>query len=138
MQIIIAGFLSGVIGAMGMGGGGVLLIYLTVFAGIGQLEAQGINLLFFLPTGLLAVVMYAAAKRINWRTVFKMWIGGAVGAALGYTAARFIGTDSLQKLFACFLIVFGICQMFSGGERDAKKEPGARPGAAVPASARRD
>lgn len=123
MEIIIAGFLSGLIGAMGMGGGGVLLIYLTVFAGVSQLEAQGINLLFFLPTGLLAVIMYVAAKRIKWRIVLKMWAGGAVGAVLGYMAANFVGTDSLRKLFACFLIVFGICQMFSSKGSDADKQP---------------
>ena len=44
---IIAGFLSGLIGSMGFGGGGVLIIYLVVFANIPQLQAQGINLIFF-------------------------------------------------------------------------------------------
>ncbi len=51
------------IGAMGMGGGGVLLIYLTAFAHVPQLKAQGINLISFLPTGLLATVIYAVKNR---------------------------------------------------------------------------
>ena len=43
---LLAGLLSGIIGGMGLGGGAVLIIYLTVFMDIKQLSAQGINLLF--------------------------------------------------------------------------------------------
>ena len=50
------GALSGVIGALGMGGGGVLIIFLSAFAGLDQLKAQGINLLFFL--GLMPTIGY--------------------------------------------------------------------------------
>ena len=46
---IFAAIASGILGAMGMGGGGILMIYLTVFAGLEQSLAQGINLLFFIP-----------------------------------------------------------------------------------------
>ena len=41
-----AGLLSGIIGAMGLGGGAVLIIYLSVFTDMPQLKSQGINLLF--------------------------------------------------------------------------------------------
>ena len=44
---IIAGFLSGLIGSMGFGGGGVLIIYLVIFTNTPQIVAQGINLIFF-------------------------------------------------------------------------------------------
>ena len=46
----LAGTLSGVIGAMGLGGGGVLIIYLTLFLGMEQGIAQGVNLIFFIPS----------------------------------------------------------------------------------------
>ena len=59
-----AGILSGIIGAMGMGGGGVLIIYLNLFTDIPQSTAQGINLLFFLPTAVLAVLYYTKKKLI--------------------------------------------------------------------------
>lgn len=113
ISTIIAGLLSGAIGAMGMGGGGVLLIYLTAIAGVEQLRAQGINLLFFLPCGLLAVAVYALKRQINWKTVFKMWIGGAVGAGLGFFCAKVIDTVWLSKIFAGFLIIYGACQLFA-------------------------
>ena len=104
----IAGFLSGMIGAMGMGGGGVLLIYLTAFAHVPQLKAQGINLISFLPTGLLATVIYAVKK--------QMWCGGAVAAAGGYLLAKFIETALLSKIFAVFLVTFGLYQLIFTGK----------------------
>ena len=116
----IVGFLSGVIGAMGLGGGGVLLIYLTAFASVEQMNAQGINLLFFLPTGLLALVVYAAKKQIRWKTVLWMWLGGVLGATSGFFAARFMGGDSLSRLFACFLIIFGISRLFARVKKEKK------------------
>jgi hypothetical protein len=112
----IAGFLSGMIGAMGMGGGGVLLIYLTAFAHVPQLKAQGINLISFLPTGLLATVIYAVKKQIVWKQVLLMWCGGAVAAAGGYLLAKFIETALLSKIFAAFLVTFGLYQLIFTGK----------------------
>ncbi len=109
---VLAGFLSGLLGAMGLGGGGVLLIYLTAFASIEQLKAQGINLLFFLPIGLLAVIIYSIKRQIQWKTVLKMWLGGAIGVGLGFLLANGLDTYWLSKVFAVFLTVFGITQIF--------------------------
>ena len=53
-----AGILSGMLGAMGLGGGGVLIIYLTLFANLQQQTAQGINLLLFLPCAAISVILY--------------------------------------------------------------------------------
>ena len=50
---LLAGLFSGVIGAMGLGGGAVLIIFLNIFTDYSQLEAGGINLLFFVPILLL-------------------------------------------------------------------------------------
>ena len=116
----LVGFLSGVIGAMGLGGGGVLLISLTAFASVEQLTAQGINLLFFPPVGLSAIIIYSIKKQIRWKTVLLMWAGGILGAVLGFLAARFMGGASLSKLFACFLIVFGISRLFAKVEKQKK------------------
>ena len=63
---VIAGFLSGLIGSMGFGGGGVLIIYLTVFADTPQIKAQGINLMFFIPCAFLSVIIYTLKKQIKY------------------------------------------------------------------------
>ena len=119
--VIIASFLAGALSGMGLGGGGILLVFLTAFSSIGQLTAQGINLIFFLPTGLVAVIVYAIKKQIEWKIVLKMWLYGVIGAFGGYFIARAIETQYLSKIFAVFLIIFGIIILFSK-EKNKKAE----------------
>lgn len=77
-----------------------------------QMKAQGINLLFFLPVGLLAVLIYSFKKQIKWKAVLKMWLGGLLGAGAGFFCAKLITTAWLSKIFAVVLIVFGLYQLF--------------------------
>lgn len=109
---LIAGLLSGIIGAMGLGGGAVLIIYLTVFTNTPQLEAQGINLLFFIPIGLIAVIIYAIKKKIKWKITLPIALGGLIGAVLGITVTNFIGGDFIAYIFGAFLIILGIKEIF--------------------------
>lgn len=106
-----AGFLSGLIGSMGFGGGGVLIIYLAVFASIPQLKAQGINLIFFIPCALLSVIIYSVKKQIEWREILPVILGGAVGAIPAGLILRHIETAYLSKIFALFLIFTGISSL---------------------------
>lgn len=104
---IIAGFLSGIIGSMGLGGGAVLLIYLSLFKNTDQLAAQGINLLFFIPIGLLSVIIFAIKKQIKWKTVLFLSGSGLVGAAVGVWLSGFIGSDVISKIFGGVLVLAG-------------------------------
>ena len=106
---------------MGLGGGGILLIYLTVFAQTPQLKAQGINLLFFLPVGLIAIIIYSFKHLIEWKIVFKMWLGGILGVSLGVLLTKTIETELLSKIFAVFLIVFGGWQLLSKNKNKSKQ-----------------
>ncbi|MBE6781327.1 MAG: sulfite exporter TauE/SafE family protein [Ruminococcaceae bacterium] len=113
MTEIIAGFLSGIIGAMGLGGGAVLLIYLALFKNTNQLTAQGINLLFFIPIAMLSVIIYAFKKQIKWKTVLFFSISGLVGAALGVWLSSVIGAEFIAKIFGGLLIGAGLWQIIS-------------------------
>lgn len=108
---VIAGILSGILGALGVGGGGVLIIYLVVFMNIDQVTAQGINLLFFLPCGLVAIIIHAIKKRIRWATVLPCVLGGAVGVLLGTWLLNYIGSALLRQIFAGGLILLGIKEL---------------------------
>ena len=121
---IIAGFLSGVIGGMGLGGGAVLLIYLRVFENAQQLNAQGINLLFFLPIGLTAVIFYSFKKLIKWKTVLPFAAFGIVGAIGGIFLGKAFGGEYLGKIFAVILIVLGVNDVIKGFSLTAKKKRG--------------
>lgn len=105
---IIAGFLSGLIGAMGFGGGGVLIIYLVIFANLPQIQAQGINLIFFVPCAILATIIYTVKKQIDYKKILPVIIGGVIGAIISSFLLRSINTDYLSKVFATFLIVMGV------------------------------
>lgn len=109
----IVGFLSGVIASMGLGGGFVLLIWLTLFEGIAQRTAQGINLLFFLPAAVLSVIMHLRAGLINKKLVLSMIPGGILGAILGTLGSQVMGNDLLRKLYAIFLLAFGLRELFA-------------------------
>lgn len=111
--ILFASFLAGALSGMGLGGGGILLVFLTAFSSIDQLTAQGINLIFFLPTGLIAIIIYAIKKQIEWKIVFKIWLFGSIGALGGYFIAKAIETQYLSKIFAAFLIIFGVINLFT-------------------------
>lgn len=109
---VIAGFLSGLIGAMGFGGGGVLIIYLVIFANVPQLKAQGINLIFFIPCAILATIIYAIKKDIKYKEIFPVIIGGSIGAAISGFILNHINTTYLSKIFAVFLIIMGTSYFF--------------------------
>ncbi len=105
---IIVGFLSGLIGSMGFGGGGILIIYLVIFTSTPQLQAQGINLIFFVPCAVLATIIYTIKKQIDYKQIFPVIIGGIVGAILSSFLLKNINTNYLSKVFAIFLIAMGI------------------------------
>lgn len=109
---LLAGFFSGAAGSLGLGGGGVLIIYLTVFAGTAQLNAQGINLIFFLPCAALAVFIYWRKKLLNLRIILLCAAFGLAGAFLGSYLASLIGSDLLSKLFGGALVLLGCKEIF--------------------------
>lgn len=106
----IAGIISGILAAMGLGGGGVLIIYLTLFENISQSTAQGINLIFFIPIAMVALILHSRKKLIDWKFALRFGVLGLVGAFLGCKLALFIDGNILRKLFGVLLLFIGILQ----------------------------
>ena len=115
-----AGLLAGIAGAMGLGGGSVLLIYLTVFAGINQITAQGINLIFFLPTAAFAVLIYAKRKIIKWKTILPIMLFGALATGFSSWAVAFVSPDIIKKIFGGLIIVYGVFEIFKKKNKEKK------------------
>lgn len=110
---LLAGLFSGVIGAMGLGGGAVLIMYLSLFTDTKQLTAQGINLLFFIPIALVSVIVYSLKKKIKWKTVIIFAISGLLGTFLGWWLAGIIKAQIITKIFGGVLAIFGIKEIFT-------------------------
>lgn len=104
----LAAFLTGICASLGVGGGMILTVYLTVFADFSQLDSQGINLVFFLPVALLAVILHSRNKLISWRAAITALLTGAAGAVIGTLLAHYIKGETLRLLFAGFLLIIGI------------------------------
>lgn len=109
----VAVIVSAVIGAMGLGGGSVLILFLTMIRHLPQLAAQGVNLLFFIPCAVTAVIIYAKQKILQWKYVIPMVLGGCGGVLIGTFFLKNLETRWISMLFACFLIAVGTYTLFS-------------------------
>ena len=110
---IIIGFVSGLLGSMGFGGGTALILYLTLFKSVEQKQAQGINLLFFLPYAIYSVVSYSKAGMIEKKTVLPIIIFSLAGTVIGFILLDKIHTELLSKCFGVFLIILGTTELFT-------------------------
>lgn len=117
---ILVGLITGAAASMGLGGGFILLVYLSVFTSTAQDIAQGINLLFFLPIALLSLIIHIKNKLIDLKLVGKYLILGLPCAVAGSFVAGIIDVEVLRKLFAAFLLYIGASQLFSGPDKNIK------------------
>lgn len=109
---IFAGFFSGIAGAMGLGGGSFLLLYLTLIMSVPQIKAQGINLLFFIPCAIVSIFLNNRNKLICWSIVLPVALGGILGIFCGLWLLSAINPNILSKIFGLFLILFGVVELF--------------------------
>lgn len=112
LYMIISSLLAGIFGSMGLGGGSVLIIYLANYLGLPQKQAQGINLIFFIPCALLSVITYIKSGMVSLRRTLPITFFAVLGAIAGFIILNFIPTDILSKLFGGFLVAFGLVQLF--------------------------
>lgn len=112
--------LTGITASMGLGGGFILVIYLTVFEKTAQLEAQGINLLFFLPIAAFSLIFHAKNHLIEKKVLLPSILPEIAGVFLGVFLARTIGSDLLRKIFAGFVLLVGIREIFSAFRKKSK------------------
>ena len=116
---LLAGLFSGIIGSMGMGGGAVLIIYLTLFTETEQLKAQGINLLFFIPIALASLIIYSKKGNIKWKTALFIAAFGLVGTAFGLWLTTLFDAKFIKYAFGVFLIVLGLKELFSKSKKNS-------------------
>lgn len=119
---LLAGLFSGISGSMGLGGGTVLIIYLTVFKKAPQLKSQGINLIFFIPCAILAVIIYIKQRLIDIKVVMKIALFGILGALLGILLTHFISSYTISKIFGGLLILLGIKDFFKSKRKSVAQE----------------
>ena len=113
---LLAGTVTGVLSGFGVGGGTLLLVYMTMFAGLDQHLAQGINLLYFLPAGLMALPAHWKNGYIKKPVLLPAIGAGLVLAALAAWVATTLDVGILRKCFGAFLLVIGAMELFGKTE----------------------
>ncbi len=111
----LAGAVTGVLSGFGVGGGSLLLIYMTSFAGVPQTLAQGVNLLYFLPTAATALPAHFKNGYVEKKALLPAIAAGLICSALTAWAATALDVELLRKCFGGFLILIGLRELFRNG-----------------------
>ena len=106
-----AGILCGVFSGLGIGGGSLLMVWMTAVVSMDQIIAQGINLMYFIPTAAGAFLFHWKQRTIAWKAVLPAVIAGCICAALGSLLANTFQVELLKKLFGCFLFIVGVSEI---------------------------
>lgn len=110
---ILIGMISGVITGTGMGGGTILIALLTLFKSLDQHVAQATNLVFFVPTSIVAILMNIKNKNVDIKLAFIISFFGIIGAIVGANIAMRANVDILKKCFGIFLAIIAIHEIYT-------------------------
>ena len=108
---ILVGLLGGIVGGMGMGGGTLTIPLLTTFLNYEQLQAQGINLIAFLPMAVVALAIHFKNKLVDFKNAWLLALVGCGFSLIGAIVANKMDNAVLKKMFAIFLIALAIWQI---------------------------
>lgn len=112
MREIIIGIVSGMVAALGMGGGTILILLLGIFTNMSQHIIQGSNLIFFIPTSIVAIIMNIKNKTINYKNAITIIISGIIGAVIGCKISFMVENNNLKKYFGIFLLGIAIFEIY--------------------------
>ena len=113
MKEILIGIVSGIISGTGMGGGTILIFLLTFVNQIDQHLAQATNLIFFIPTSIVAIIVNIKNKNINMDTAIIVSIFGVLGAIVGANFAINTDVKKLRVLFGVFLVIVALHEIYT-------------------------
>ncbi|EMS69100.1 putative permease [Ruminiclostridium cellobioparum subsp. termitidis CT1112] len=111
MIVILIGLAAGIISGMGIGGGAILIPALVLFVKPEQHVAQSTNLLFFIPTAIVALSIHIKHKSVDFKTGIPIVLFGLAGAVLGSYIALAINGEILRKGFGIFLLGMGLYEI---------------------------
>ena len=111
MVAILVGAALGFLSGLGVGGGSLLLLWLTLVMGEPQETARVMNLMFFLPCALIATVFRWKQSKLPLSIALPAVLGGVLGAALGCLLGPQINAELLKKAFGILFILTAIREL---------------------------
>ena len=113
MVELLIGLVSGIVSGTGMGGGKILIFLLSFVLGIEQHVAQATNLVFFVPTAIVAIIVNLKNKNIDVKLAILISVFGILGAIIGANISIHMNVDILRKCFGIFLAVITVNEIYS-------------------------
>ncbi len=113
MLEVLIGVVSGIVSGTGMGGGTILIFLLTFIMGVEQRVAQATNLIFFIPTSLIAIIVNLKNKNLDVKAGVIISVFGIFGAIIGANLAINMDVKILRKCFGIFLSIIAINEIYS-------------------------
>ena len=105
-------FLIAVLSGLGVGSGGLLVIFLTSYLHFAPTDARITNLLFFIISSTGALLIHSLKGRINYKLVVCAAAFGILGTLIGTSLGKLIGDTLLKFLFGIMLIISGAYGIF--------------------------
>lgn len=110
--ILIVGTVLGFLSGLGIGGGSLLILWLTMVLNMDPVTARGINLLFFIPSALIACLFRIRQGTLKIRRILPSVLAGCVAAAVFSWISTILDVGILKKMFGLLLLVIGLQQIF--------------------------
>ncbi len=123
---VIVAFFTAVLSGMGVGGGGLFLLYLTLICEVEQKTAQLSNLVFFIAASAASLTVHVYRRRTDAAVIAILAAGGVIGAVIGASLAEVTETKVLRLLLGGFLVAGGAFSLFKkdGGRSATVKSAG--------------
>lgn len=104
----VLGFLAG----LGVGGGSLLILWLTLILGMEHNIARTVNLLFFIPTAVVSSFFRWKQGSLDFKKILPAVIAGIISAGCFAWLSQQIDVSLLKKLFGGLLLFTGIRELF--------------------------
>ncbi len=113
------GAVTGVLSGFGIGGGTLLVLWLTLVMGYDQLRAGGVNLVYFAFCALPALFGHVRNHLIEKKTALLCALFGAPACVLAALLAAVIDVELLRRCFGVLLLFIGWRELFPRKQQDS-------------------
>ncbi|MGN1013990.1 MAG: TSUP family transporter [Butyricicoccus sp.] len=119
---IVVGAVTGILSGFGVGGGSLLILWLTIVGGVEQLTASGINLLYFLCCAPPALVSHFRNRLIVREALLWCALSGCLLSPLASYCATIISSSLLRRAFGVLLLILGTKELFHRKSQNPDKK----------------
>ncbi len=119
---LMVGLLTGILSGFGVGGGSLLMLYLTMFAGVQQYAAGGINLLYFIACAPAALWSHVKNGLVERPAVLWCTLAGLPVSVAAAFLASWINVGLLRRAFGVLLLYIGVRELRAGRKKGTETQ----------------